>query len=237
MDTSNHIEVKQHLERMNINFDVQMVRNITGNTGPPTDDQGDGTNSAAENPNYCTPEMITKYVEKLRAEKHDTDKPMGSKSKAFNEHPNQRKQMKSMQSKAVYTLCATFSEELGILALSLIDKEIKVYRVKQNGAKISFIEHISFHAKYIITCICIDRCASNSRPILCMGSKSGDIQIYYLDEPFIDPDTKKPTLDGSVREKQHDCSPFNFFKPNQRGPTASAAAEKSPAGGNNEEAN
>lgn len=117
-----------------------------------------------------------------------------------------------MQTKAVYTLCATYSEELNILALSLIDKEIKVYRVKQNGAKINFLEHISFHAKYIITCICVELCASTSRPILCMGSKSGDIQIYYLDEPFIDPVTKKPILDGNVREKQHDRSPFNFFK-------------------------
>ena len=94
-----------------------------------------------------------------------------------------------MQTKSVYTLCATFNEELALLALSLIDKEIKVYRVKQNGAKVSFVEHISFHAKYTITCICIERYVSNSRPILCMGSKSGEIQIYYLDERVTDPMT------------------------------------------------
>ena len=119
---------------------------------------------------------------------------IGSKSKAFNE-ANQRKQMKSMQTKAVYAMCCAFSEELGLLALSLIDREIKIYRIKQNGAKISFIEHMSFHAKYIITCICISRCASNSRPILCMGSKSGDIQIYYIDESSL-----YKNKDGTSRE-------------------------------------
>ena len=112
-----------------------------------------------------------------------------------------------MQTKAVYAMCCAFSEELGLLALSLIDKEIKIYRIKQNGAKISFIEHMSFHAKYIITCICISRCASNSRPILCMGSKSGDIQINYIDESSLN-----KNKDGTSRENQHECSPFNFFR-------------------------
>ena len=100
---------------------------------------------------------------------------------------------------------------MGLLAISLIDREIKVYKVKQNGAKVSFIEHLSFHAKFIITCLCIERYVSNSRPILCMGSKSGEIQIFYLDEPFTNPLTGKPDFDGRVREKQMDCSPFSFF--------------------------
>jgi len=38
-----------------------------------------------------------------------------------------------------------------------------------------------------------------------MGSKNGEISIYYLDEP---------AADGKVREKQHERSPFNFFKSN-----------------------
>ena len=46
VDTSNQIEVTQHLTRMNINFDVaEMAKNITGNVGPQTDNQeGDGSN-------------------------------------------------------------------------------------------------------------------------------------------------------------------------------------------------
>ncbi len=40
------------------------------------------------------------------------------------------KKLKSMATKSVYALCATFNEELGYLALSLIDREIKVYRIK-----------------------------------------------------------------------------------------------------------
>jgi len=147
-----------------------------------------------------------------------------------------------MQTKSVYTLCATFNEELHLLALSLIDKEIKVYRVKQNGSKVSFVEHFSFHARYTTTCICIERCVANSRPILCMGSEGGEVQIYYLDEPVIDPDTERPALDGRVRAEQHPRSPFNFFKPSQslRGlaatgrASAPAAAASAPAPGGEE---
>ena len=53
-----------------------------------------------------------------------------------------------MQFKSVYTTCATYNEEFGLLALALIDKEVKIYRVKQNGAKITFVEHISFYVKF-----------------------------------------------------------------------------------------
>jgi len=41
-----------------------------------------------------------------------------------------------MQTKSVYALCATYHEELAMLALSLIDKEIKIYKVKQMGKKV-----------------------------------------------------------------------------------------------------
>ena len=75
----------------------------------------------------------------------------------------------------MYAMCACFNKELSLLALSLIDREIKVYKVKQNGAKISFQNHLSFISKHINTCMAIERCVSNSRPILCLASKKADI--------------------------------------------------------------
>ncbi len=65
-----------------------------------------------------------------------------------------------------------------------------------------------------MTAICIERYVSNSRPILCMGSKAGEVQIYYIDEPVIDRSTDRPYEDGRVKEKQHDLSPIYLFKNN-----------------------
>ena len=115
-----------------------------------------------------------------------------------------------MQTKSVYALCATYHEELAMLALSLIDKEIKVYKVKQMGKKVNFVDYMSFHVKHTVTCICIERSVSNSRPMLCTGCKSGEIMIYYLDEPIINKLTGKPALDGRVKEKLFKIFNFNL---------------------------
>jgi hypothetical protein len=37
--------------------------------------------------------------------------------------------------KAIYSVCAFYHEEMNIFAVSLIDKELKVYKIKQNGAR------------------------------------------------------------------------------------------------------
>jgi hypothetical protein len=48
----------------------------------------------------------------------------------------------------------------------------------------------------------------NSRPILCLGSEIGDISIYYLDEPVINPMTKQQD-NGKVKHLL--LNQFNFF--------------------------
>lgn len=127
-------------------------------------------------------------------------------------------------------MCAAYNEELGLLALSLIDKEIQIYRIKQNGSKVQFVPHSSFDAKYYTTCMYMERCVADSRPILCMGSNTGEIQIYYLHEPATD---QKKSQDGKVRAKQHKSSPFNFFKcPNRHAFDGNAADAAGPASSN-----
>lgn len=76
------------------------------------------------------------------------------------------------------------------MAISLIDKELKVYKLKQNGAKVALSELFSFVSKYLVTCLHIEQYVVNSRPILCLGSNTGDISIYYIDEPVISSITK-----------------------------------------------
>jgi hypothetical protein len=145
--------------------------------------------------------MITKYVERLRSEEKILAKPISYQIKNPMDHPSHARKLQEMQTKSVYALCATYHEELAMLALSLIDKEIKVYKIKQMGKKVSFLDYLSFHVKNTVTSCCIERSVQNSRPMLCMGCKSGEIMIYYLDEPIIDKLTGRPVTDGRVREK------------------------------------
>ena len=57
IDTTNEMEVKKQLMKMNITPDEVIVSHITGRVPP----------SKANSNNYCTPDMISKRVEKLKA--------------------------------------------------------------------------------------------------------------------------------------------------------------------------
>lgn len=179
--------------------------------------------------------MISKRVEQLRKEekaRQDADDQFKQKKKESTSHEQNAhaRKLKQRQTKSVYCMCAAYNEELGLLALSLIDKEIQIYRIKQNGSKVHFVPHSSFDAKYYTTCMFMERCVANSRPILCMGSNTGEIQIYYLNEHTTD---QKKSQDGKVRAKQHKNSPFNFFKcPARHANEANTAETAGPASSN-----
>ena len=73
-----------------------------------------------------------------------------------------------------------------MLAIALIDREIKIYHVKQSGTKINLVESFSFSVTFptgsAASCLQIERFVTNGRPIVCVGSAIGDIGIYYLDD-------------------------------------------------------
>ena len=83
-------------------------------------------------------------------------------------------------------MCTYFHQTLNILAISLIDKEIKLYKLRQNGAKLIFMDYFSFSVKNIVTCLHLEQFVVNGRPILCLGKVNGDISIYYIDVPVSD---------------------------------------------------
>ena len=45
--------------------------------------------------------------------------------------------------------------------------------------------------------------------MLCMGCKSGEVLIYYVDEPIFNKLTGKPVSDGKVKEKLFKSFNFN----------------------------
>ena len=90
-----------------------------------------------------------------------------------------------------------FNEQIGLLAIALIDREVKIYHVKQSGTKISLVESFSFMVNFntpaAASCIQIERYVTNGRPIICLGSTLGDIALYYLDDDKIKRDKRGPT--------------------------------------------
>ena len=109
VDTQNSLEVVIALKQMKIKYDIKMLRNITGK--PNLTEEGEDTNSSFDN-NYCTPEMITRYVHHLREKEleNQTSSAVFKRKEGLGEQiQNQRKQCKVMQTKAVYALCSNFN--------------------------------------------------------------------------------------------------------------------------------
>ena len=98
---------------------------------------------------------------------------------------NERKNHNINVAKAVYTVATDYNEELGLTALALIDREVKIYTVKQSGGKIQLNDSFSFKQnfpdKVAVSSLQLGRYVTNGRPIIVMGSLHGDISILYID--------------------------------------------------------
>ena len=73
VDTTSINQVAKQLKKMNIRFDINMIRNITGNPCPSfgNEEEIEDQDQKEKHIHFCTPEMISKYVRKLRKEKGD----------------------------------------------------------------------------------------------------------------------------------------------------------------------
>ena len=83
--------------------------------------------------------------------------------------------IKLSENKAVYVTASHYNEELGLLAIVLIDREVKIYYIKQNGSSMGLEEHLSFKTKFDISCIHLDRYVMDGKPILVCGTQLGMI--------------------------------------------------------------
>lgn len=88
----------------------------------------------------------------------------------------------------MFVAACDFNEQLGLLAIALIDREIKIYFIKQNGTNIGLVEHFSFKVKYYdVSCLHLEKYVMNGKPILCCGTQTGEILVYYIDWDDKDP--------------------------------------------------
>lgn len=135
----------------------------------------------------CTPEMVHKFIKKIKKEEETDErakklKEQKEKTAKDNEAMAQRMKKVKMH-KNIYSIAATYHEEMGILALALIDRELRIYKLKQNGHKFHFHQLYSFKTKDTVAQMDLQRYATNQRAMLFLGSHKGDVSIYYLDEP------------------------------------------------------
>jgi hypothetical protein len=88
--------------------------------------------------------------------------------------------------KAVHVTACDYNAKIGLLALALIDKEVKIYKVSHQSTKSLLVEHFSFFTQFpsgaATCCLHIDNYVTNGRPIICLGSNQGDLAVYYLDD-------------------------------------------------------
>ena len=80
--------------------------------------------------------MVNDFLEEMKAlkeggQKSETHKKYHLKKKAYeSETKSNEPRIKQKENKAVFVTASHFNEELGLLALVLIDKEIKIYYIR-----------------------------------------------------------------------------------------------------------
>jgi hypothetical protein len=118
--------------------------------------------------------MISKYIDKLKARGELAPNTEVSKQPSTLQKLELNKKIAIKSTKAVNVTACGFSDSVGLLALALIDKEVKIYKLKQNGSKIGIEEVFSFYVSFqsggAVSCLQIERYITNGRPIICMGS-------------------------------------------------------------------
>lgn len=112
-------------------------------------------------------------------QKHKKDMKNNLRAKA-----EKKKQEKlARQVKKIHVSFACFCQETKKLCIALVDCEIRIYNVKENGKRIKLEDKpLSFRAKNIVTYMEITKFVVNDRQILILGTDVGTIEIYYLDE-------------------------------------------------------
>jgi len=87
------------------------------------------------------------------------------------------------QMKKIHISFACFDPQTKKLIVALVDCEIRIYKLKENGKKVKLEEDIlSFRSKNIVTYMEINRFVVNNRQILIIGTNVGTIEVYYLEE-------------------------------------------------------
>lgn len=70
--------------------------------------------------------------------KREYTRPENHSFNVFDSHFEQNRKNKIKHTKRIYSVCSDFHSGLNLLAISLIDKEVKIYKLKQNGTKVLF---------------------------------------------------------------------------------------------------
>lgn len=100
---------------------------------------------------------------------------------------------KAKQMKKIHSSFAWYHKETKTLAIALIDREIKIYKIKENGSRITVEPRFSFYAKHTVTYMQIGRYIVNDKVILIIGTDIGKIEVYYIDE--------KPVFEQNIMKK------------------------------------
>ena len=110
-----------------------------------------------------------------------------------------------------------YHEELGYVAVALVDREVTVFKAKHQGNKTLFVTVFAFRAvlpnNSTISSISVDKYVTTGKPILIVATQQGDILIYWL---TVDPEFENLTDKQKFERRKEPklFKKFNFFDKN-----------------------
>jgi WD40 repeat protein len=84
--------------------------------------------------------------------------------------------------KKIYPVSICFHQKSKLLAISLVDCDIKIYQIKSSGSSLQVINYHSFYSTFIPCTSHLSQHKINDNVILTIASRGGQVEIYSLDE-------------------------------------------------------
>jgi hypothetical protein len=161
-------------------------------------------------------EEFSEFINKIKKEMQK-DEVTFEINQTTSQQLEQKKRAKIKANKEVYCVSVDYHEELQYVAVALVDREVYIYKAKQAGNKVGFHTIFSFRANIpngaTISTISVEKYVTNGKPILILGTFSGDVLIYWL---TIDPEFEFLTEKQKLAERKEPklFKKFNFFDKN-----------------------
>lgn len=96
--------------------------------------------------------------------------------------PGKKRATGILPTKKIYPVSISFHQKLKLLALCLIDCDIKIYNLKSSGTSLHVNDYHSFYSAFIPCTSHLAEYKINDKVILALASENGQVEIYSLDE-------------------------------------------------------
>eukprot|EP00347_Sterkiella_histriomuscorum_P014346 403361222 len=90
--------------------------------------------------------------------------------------------LRKKDTKKIYPVTISYYQETKLLAICLIDCDVKIYSLKMQGTSLHVNDYYNFQASYLPVSSHLARYKLNNNVVLCLASQEGQVEIYSMDE-------------------------------------------------------